>query len=215
MRLYLDSADRSALEPLLATGLFGGVTTNPLILQRAGVRLAEVPDLVGWLLERTRGEVFVQTTAPDEVDALVAEGRSLRALSDRLVVKIPATVAGLTATRRLSDEGVPVLTTAVYSAAQALLADAAGAAWIAPYLGRMHAAGRNGHEEILRIQRLLSGTSTRVLVASIKDSSQVVNLAASGVDAFTISTAVAHRLLAESLTEAAVGEFAAAAAALR
>lgn len=207
MRLYLDSADRTALTPLLETGLFGGVTTNPLILHRAGVPLADVPALVEWILERCSGEVFVQTTA-DGVDEMVHEGRGLRRLSERLVVKIPAATAGLTAARRLADEGVPVLVTAVHHARQALLADAAGAAWIAPYLGRMDAAGRNGREHILRMQALLRGTGTRVLVASIKDVEQVTDLAADGVDAFTIGPDVATKLLEEPLTEAAVAEFA-------
>jgi transaldolase len=207
VRLYLDSADRTALTPLLGTGLFGGVTTNPLILQRAGVRLADVPALVEWILGRCSGEVFVQTTL-DGVDEIVHEGRDLRRLSERLVVKIPASTAGLTAARRLADEGAPVLLTAVYHARQALLADAAGAAWIAPYLGRMDAAGRNGREQILQMQTLLRGTGTRVLVASIKDAEQVTDLAARGVDAFTVGPEVAEQLLEEPLTEAAVAEFA-------
>jgi TalC/MipB family fructose-6-phosphate aldolase len=214
VRLYLDSADRTALAPLLKTGLFGGVTTNPLILQRAGVRLGEVPALVEWLLARCPGEVFVQTTA-DGVDEITREGRELRTLSERLVVKIPASTEGLTAARRLAAEGVPVLLTAVYHARQALLADAAGAAWIAPYLGRMDAAGRNGREQVLRMQALLRGTRTRVLVASIKDAEQVTDLAALGVDAFTFGTGVAEQLLRDPLTEAAVAEFAQAASSLR
>jgi TalC/MipB family fructose-6-phosphate aldolase len=214
VRLYLDSADRTALAPLLETGLFGGVTTNPLILQRAGVRLGEVPALVEWLLARCPGEVFVQTTA-DGVDEITREGRELRTLSERLVVKIPASTEGLTAARRLAAEGVPVLLTAVYHARQALLADAAGAAWIAPYLGRMDAAGRNGREQVLRMQALLRGTRTRVLVASIKDAEQVTDLAALGVDAFTFGTGVAEQLLRDPLTEAAVAEFAQAASSLR
>lgn len=213
MRLYLDSADRAALAPLLDTGVFGGVTTNPLILERAGVRLAEVPGLVGWLLDRCPGEVFVQTTA-DDVDGIVREGRDLRAVSDRVVVKVPASRSGLTAAGRLAAEGVPVLVTAVHHARQALLADAVGAAWIAPYLGRMDAAGRNGREEVLRMQALLRGTGTRVLVASVRDAAQVVDLAALGVDAFTVGPEVAEQLLGEPLTDAAVIEFTRAAAAL-
>lgn len=213
MRLYLDSADRAALAPLLETGLFAGVTTNPLVLQRAGVRLADVPALVEWLLARCSREVFVQTTAGG-VDEIVREGRGLRALSDRLVVKIPASTDGLTAARRLADDGVPVLITAVFHARQALLADAAGAAWIAPYLGRMDAAGMHGREQILRMRALLRGTGTRILVASIKDAEQVTDLAVLGVDTFTIGPAVATQLLREPLTEAAVAEFARAAVAL-
>jgi len=206
MRLYLDSADRVALVPLLDTGIFGGVTTNPLILRRAGLGRADVPPLVEWLLARGCGEVFVQTTAGN-ADDIVREGLGLRTLSDRLTVKIPADTVGLTATRRLAAEGVPVLLTAVYHARQALLADAAGAAWIAPYLGRMDAAGRNGREQILRMRDLLRGTRTRILVASIKDTDQITDLAALGVDAFTFGPGIAQELLHDPLTDEAVVDF--------
>ena len=36
LHLLLDSADPSAWEQWLPTGLFGGVTTNPTLLKRAG-----------------------------------------------------------------------------------------------------------------------------------------------------------------------------------
>ena len=213
MRLYLDSADRVALAPLLDTGMFGGVTTNPLILRRAGLGRADVPPLVEWLLARGCGEVFVQTTAGN-ADDIVREGLGLRTLSDRLTDVVgpadgqdPRDTVGLTATRRLAAEGVPVLLTAVYHARQALLADAAGAAWIAPYLGRMDAAGRNGREQILRMRDLLRGTRTRILVASIKDTDQITDLAALGVDAFTFGPGIAQELLHDPLTDEAVVDF--------
>ncbi len=37
LRLYLDTADVSAWKDWLPTGLFYGVTCNPLLLERAGV----------------------------------------------------------------------------------------------------------------------------------------------------------------------------------
>lgn len=206
MRLYLDCADRADLGPLLDTGLFAGVTTNPLILQRGGVRLAEVPQLVRWLLDRGSAEVFVQTTAADTT-AIVAEGRDLRRLSDRLVVKIPATRDGLGAARRLSDEGVPVLITAVYHPKQALTAAAAGARWIAPYVGRMTEQGRDGQEQVAQMHRLLAGTGTAVLAASIRSTDDVRRLALAGVDAVTVGAAVARELFDEPLTDAAVADF--------
>jgi transaldolase len=214
MELYLDSADTTALAPLLATGLFRGVTTNPLILQRAGVRLDAVPTLVEWLLERTDGDVFVQTTAQG-ADDIEREGSTLRGLSERLVVKVPATREGLTATRRLADAGVPTLVTAVYGARQAVLAAAAGARWIAPYLGRMTEAGRDGHGQVARMVQVLQGSGTKVLVASIRSPEDVVTLAASGADAVTLGASVAQELFEEPLTEVAVAQFDDAVAALR
>ena len=213
MDLYLDSASLADLEPLLATGLFRGVTTNPLILQRAGVRLDEVPDLVRALRTLT-DEVFVQTRTAHDVDAILDDARALRALGDTIVIKIAATRDGLTAVRRLSDEGVPTLVTAVYDTSQAVLARAAGAQWIAPYLGRIQDAGRDSLAEVRRMAAALDGSGTRVLAASVRSIEVVADLAAAGVDAATVGAAVARDLFTHEATALAVAEFDAAAAAL-
>ena len=68
----------------------------------------------------------------------------------RIVVKAPTTVEGTAAAAKLRDEGVRITMTAVYSAAQALVASALGADYAAPYLGRMNDAGRDGFGEIAR-----------------------------------------------------------------
>ena len=46
MRIYVDSAERDAMRAALATGWVWGVTTNPTLLRRAGVRTGDVPGLV-------------------------------------------------------------------------------------------------------------------------------------------------------------------------
>ncbi|QTV80129.1 transaldolase family protein [Microbacterium sp. NIBRBAC000506063] len=129
--LYLDSADRTQLEPLLRTGVFAGVTTNPLILQRAGLAAADLPSLHTWLGERGAGTFFAQATGAS-ADELRASSRAIAGLGDDVVVKLPATSAGLTVARELVDSGCRVLVTAVYHPTQILTAAAVGAQWIAP-----------------------------------------------------------------------------------
>jgi transaldolase len=46
-----------------------------------------------------------------------------------------------------------------------------------------------------------------LLVASLRSADQLVKLARAGLDAFTVSEAIAAELLAEELTRAAAGEF--------
>lgn len=61
MRLYLDTADRPLAEPLLRTGLFWGVTTNPLLLQAAGLKTAQLPEFYAWATGLGAKEVFFQS----------------------------------------------------------------------------------------------------------------------------------------------------------
>jgi len=206
MSLYLDSADRTALSPLLRSGLFDGVTTNPLILHRAGLTPADAPAFHDWALDAGAKIVFLQVSGEDTA-GIVADGRRLAALSDRVIVKVPATAAGLAASAQLSQDGVPTLVTAVYHASQALLARAAGARYIAPYLGRMTNAGRDGLREIGDMQRILQGSDCEILVASIKSIDDLVDLAARGVPSYTVSIELAQQMLNDELTMAASAEF--------
>jgi TalC/MipB family fructose-6-phosphate aldolase len=201
MRLYLDTADRAAAESLLATGLFAGVTTNPTILQRASLGVADIPDIYRWATAAGAREVFFQAWGQDTA-TLEQRGRELRALGDEVVVKLVASRAGTAACARLSAAGVPTLLTAVYDPGQAIAAAAAGATYIAPYLRRLTAAGRDGSGDVLAMHELLTatGSTTKVLLASIPDVPSMVALARHGVDCFTMAPAIAEDFFADELT---------------
>lgn len=208
INFYLDSADRTVAEPLLASGLFAGLTTNPTLLQAAGVRNEGIGAMVDWASAAGAGTVFVQAWGQD-ADALEQRGRRIRALGENIVVKIPATADGLTAVARLEADGIPVLVTAVYAAIQVLPAIAAGAHFIAPYLGRMNDAGRNGSGEIASMQRAIdaSGSSLKVLVASLRSPQEAQKLAELGVTEFTLAGKAWQAFFADPLTAAAVEVF--------
>jgi len=220
-RLYLDSADTAAWERLLPTGIFHGVTTNPLLLERAGVpcetgRLAQLAERAASLGMR---EIHLQTWGDDE-DAMVDTGRRIadaarNAATGALTVllKVPATADGFRAAARLRADGQAITFTAVYNPAQLLASAAAGAAYAAPYLGRLEDAGRDGRDAVLAMHAILraTGAGTRLLVASLRGADRLVELAQLGLDTFTFGPAVADALLRDDLTEAAAAEFARAA----
>ena len=73
LSLYVDTAVREDAAPLLELGIFRGLTTNPLLLQRAGLSAEDLPDLVSWVLEQGVEEVFCQAWG-DTARDLVACG---------------------------------------------------------------------------------------------------------------------------------------------
>jgi TalC/MipB family fructose-6-phosphate aldolase len=208
VRLYLDTADRAAAEDLLRTGLFAGLTTNPTILQRSGLGVADAPEIYEWAVAAGAHEVFFQAWGED-ADTLVERGERLRQLGPEVVVKVPASRAGAAACARLAAHDAPTLLTAVYAPGQVLVAAAAGATYIAPYLGRLNDAGRDGIAEVTAMQEVLVATkaSTKILVASIRDVPSMVALARRGIDCFTIGPPGAEAFFAEHLTAAAVAAF--------
>ncbi|MFJ8023555.1 transaldolase family protein [Streptomyces sp. NPDC096311] len=208
MHLYVDTADRHAAEALLATGVFTGLTTNPTILQRASRGVADIPDIYRWATAAGAREVFFQAWGQD-TPTLVERGRALRGLGDEVVVKLVATRAGTAACTQLVAEGIPTLLTAVYNPGQALVAAAAGATYIAPYLRRLTAEGRDGPADVLAMHQVLAATAsrTKVLLASIPDVPSMVTLARQGVDCFTMAPIVAEQLFTDELTAEAAATF--------
>lgn len=208
LRIYLDSADRAAVSPLLATGLFAGVTTNPLILERAGVASADIAAVHAWAVEAGAQEVFLQTWGAD-VATLVERAERLAGLGPRVVLKVPATPEGFSATARLTAAGHRVLVTAVYTVEQALMAEAAGASFIAPYVGRMDDAGLDGVGTVLGMQRALRGVggACEVLAASLRGPGPVRLLAEGGVPCFTLAPAVAASFLDVEASRLAAADF--------
>ncbi len=178
LRLYADSADLDAVERLLSDGLVRGVTTNPTILARCGWSASDRPELAARWLDAGAEEVFFQAVG-DSVQEMLADADRIRDLG--AVVKVPAVRTGWTVARRLADDGWPTLVTAVYTVAQAACAGSVGAAYIAPYLGRLGDRGVDGHELIAQMAAALAGTPTRPLVASVRTSADVARLVLTGV----------------------------------
>ena len=210
-RFYADSADVDAVAELLASGLVHGVTTNPTILERAGRSVGDLADLYGrWEAEGAQ-EIFFQSWGTT-VEELIEHANEILALGSLAVVKVPATRVGFAAASALVHRGARVLLTAVYSDAQALAAAAIGVRYIAPYLGRLNDAGRDGLAEIGRMQALVAGTGTDVLAASLRRPADIVDLALLGVPCFTAAPAVLFAALQDDVSDRSAAEFDAAVA---
>ena len=216
MRIMIDSAEREAIQQALDTGFVGGVTTNPTLLRRAGVRAGEVEALARQALAWGARELHLQVYAPDAA-GMLADARELAAIDPaRVVVKIPATPAGFQAAGPLARAGVPVTLTAVYTLRQALLAQSVGARYMAIYLGRMRDAGIGALDLTRQMQALLAaqGGDVTILAASIRDADEIVALGGIGVGAATLPAPLIARLAESDATAAAAAAFGEDAAAI-
>ena len=218
LRFYLDSADLGTHEEWLPTGLFYGVTCNPLLLEQAGFpcETSELIALAKHSFSLGSQEVHLQAWG-ETLDALLQTGRILGHAHPRIVVKLPATQMGATAARLLIKEGISVTLTAVYAVHQVLIAAALGAKYAAPYLGRIEDLGRDGRAEVAMMQTMLKGVNsqTRLLTASIRQVEDISVLAAQGVDTFTFSEAIAAAFFDVPETEKATADFEQAALKMR
>jgi transaldolase len=215
---YVDSADADALAGLLPHALVYGVTTNPTSLRRAGVQASEVAGLVERVLGMGVRAVHVQVQTDDPA-GIVQDAERILALGPggRVIPKIPATRAGFDAGMHLIGQGAAVTYTAVFDPEQALFAAIGGAAYAAPYLGRMSDSGADGLAAIARMQAIVEryGPSTRLLVASVRSRDDFAALLDIGVGAITVPVELAHELLERPTTTEAGRAFLADAAASR
>ena len=98
MKFFVDTASVSDIREAASLGLLDGVTTNPSLLSK------EQGDPAQILLEITKivsGPVSAEVVALD-AEGMVREGLELRRIADNIGGKIPITLEGLKASRKLS-----------------------------------------------------------------------------------------------------------------
>ena len=209
LRLYIDSSDRADWEHFLPTGLFYGVTTNPKLLYQMGIpcTVNNLAGLAQTAFELGAQEIHLQVWGGET--RMLGVGRELAAIDPRVSVKVPITQAGILVARQLIAEGARVTLTAVHAAVQMLPVIALGAAYAAPYMGRMSDAGLDGPSEVIAMQQMIArlDSPTRLLVASIRQLSDLSKLASSGVDTFTLLPPLLKEMLNNPLTIKAADDF--------
>ncbi|MFP7695824.1 transaldolase family protein [Trueperella sp. LYQ143] len=206
--LFIDSADIAAITALQRSGIFRGVTTNPTIFARAGRNLREIPDLYAALNELHIEIIMFQAVGSSALE-MSQHARNIAQLGSNVIVKIPAAPIGYETIAALTAEEfpAPILLTAVYHPAQAVIACELGCWGIAPYAGRLSDMGRDPVVTIGKMADILSGSSTRVLAASLRNADIVGDLAARGVRDFTVSPETAHELIHNPDSLAALAGF--------
>jgi transaldolase len=200
MKFFVDTADVAEIRELAEAGLLDGVTTNPSLILKAGRPMAEV---IAEICDIVPGPVSAEVAAAD-LDGMLREGRKLASIAGNVAIKVPLTWDGLKACRAFADEGRQVNVTLCFSAAQALLAAKAGAAFISPFVGRLDDVGLDGMELIEQIRAIYDNypqLSTQVLAASIRSPLHVTRAALAGADVATVPPAVLRSLVKHPLTD--------------
>jgi transaldolase len=205
MKFFLDTANLNEIREAAATGVLDGITTNPTLISKEGNGFEDQLLKICAIVD---GPISAETVSPDAA-GMVEEGRHLAKLHRNIVVKCPMTREGLKATKSLSDEGIRVNVTLVFSAPQAILAAKAGAYFVSPFVGRLDDIGQNGMDLIRDVVQIYSNYEfkTQVLVASVRHPIHVVDAALMGADICTLPAKVFEQMLKHPLTDRGVEQF--------
>lgn len=205
MKLFLDTANLDEIQEAHRWGVLRGVTSNPTLVAKEE---RDFLPLMKEICSIVEGDVSIETTV-DDTDVMVRQGREIAAFADNAVVKIAMTPNGLAAIRRLTDEGIKVNVTLVFTAAQAILAAEAGAYIVSPFLGRLDDIATDGLRALSDICEIyaVQGYSTQVLAASLRHPIHVVEAARMGADIATMPFKVFEQLVKHPLTDAGFKRF--------
>src|SRR5215207_9084453 len=206
MKFFIDTANLDEIREANEMGLIDGVTTNPSLVSKEGD--VDFREHIAKICEIVKGDVSAEVTSLD-TEGMLREGRELAKIAPNVVVKCPLTLEGLKATRIFKEEGTKVNVTLCFSAAQAILAAKAGAAYISPFIGRLDDISTNGMQLIADIVQIYGnyGFQTEVLAASIRHPMHIVDCALAGADVATIPFKVIQQLVNHPLTEKGLESF--------
>ncbi|MBI5561013.1 MAG: fructose-6-phosphate aldolase [Deltaproteobacteria bacterium] len=205
MKFFIDTANIEEIKKANEWGCLDGVTTNPSLVAKEN---REFKKLIKEICSIVDGPVSAEAVSIGAED-LVTEARGLAKIHKNIVVKIPMTLEGLKAVKRLSGEGVKTNVTLVFSPLQALLAAKAGAAYVSPFIGRLDDVSHTGMDIVCQIMTIYEnyGFQTQVIVASIRNPVHVLDASLCGAHISTIPFKVLEQLSKHPLTDVGIERF--------
>ena len=199
MKIFLDTADTSLIQKHFATGLIDGITTNPTLIRKSGRDPLEVYQEL-----KDLGVPDISMEVVGDADEMIKEGGALSLTFGKCcTVKVPCSPDGLRTCKELSDAGIRVNVTLIFSQTQAILAAKAGAKYVSPFVGRVDDNSFGGICLVKDIVKVFKEhfVRTEVLAASIRNVRDVGRLFEHGSDIVTMPPAVFEKMYNHILTD--------------
>lgn len=209
MKFFIDTANLVQIEEAQYLGVLDGVTTNPSLMAKEGIKgeeniLKHYKDICNIV----KGDVSAEVISTD-YEGMIKEGEKLASLHPQIVVKVPMIKDGIRAIKYFSEKGIKTNCTLVFSSGQALLAAKAGATYVTPFIGRLDDICTDGLELISDIKKIYTnyGYKTEILAASVRHTMHIINCAKIGADVVTAPLSAIVGLLQHPLTDIGLAKF--------
>lgn len=205
MKIFIDTANIDRIKEINSWGILDGVTTNPSLVAKEGMDLRTCVKQISEIVD---GPISAEAMSMKAED-MVKEGRELAAIHENINVKLPMCIESLKATKKLSEEGIKVNMTLIFSSQQALLAAKAGAAFVSPFVGRLDDIGQDGTDLLVQIMDVFENYDfdTEVIAASIRHPVHVYAAAAIGCDIATIPYDILTKMVSHPKTDEGIAKF--------
>ena len=196
MAIFLDTGKISEVEKYMRMGVIRGVTTNPTILFKDGVKggklgIKERCVAIAKIIHPYPLSVEVTT---NEYQGMIEQALEYARWADNINVKI--TIHGpngetdnLIVINELTNKHkVQINATAMMSAQQCLLAAMAGAAYVSIFGGRVNNMGYNVCDEIRKLRKVLDYQflKAKIIIGSTREILNVIEWLEAGADIITV-----------------------------
>lgn len=208
MELYLDSADMVEIKEAFELGFLSGLTTTPTFMHRHGIT-----DIDATIIELSKIVPVLQIEAlGSTVDEIISEVDRQDALGldkERTVYKIPISLEGVRACKKLTDDGFKVNIHLVYTLQQAYMAMAAGATYVCPLVGRLQDQGHDALQLIDQCVQAVNyyGYNSKIMFSSVRNIEHVRNALNIGVHTITAPWKVIQQMTKNNLTDLGTQQF--------
>ena len=205
MKIFLDTAETDVVRKHFKTGLIDGLTTNPTLIRKSGRNHEEV-----YQEFKDIGLTDISMEVIGSKENMISEGKRLfKKYGKVATIKVPCTVEGLLACKELSDSGINVNVTLIFSQSQAILAAKAGATYVSPFVGRVDDNSFGGLCLVKDIAKVYNvhGVETQVLAASLRGIRDVGRAFEYGADIVTMPPGVFEGMYKHVLTDKGLDQF--------
>lgn len=151
VKVFVDSAKLDEIKRARDFGILDGITTNPTLIKKASEEFGgNIEEYIKEILKTVKGPVSLEvigTTYKDMVEQGEKLYKKFNSVGKNVYIKIPVNPCmdekaknnfdGIEAIKTLSDKGIPVNCTLIFTPEQALLAAKAGAKFVSPFVGRV------------------------------------------------------------------------------
>lgn len=187
MEFFLDTASIEEIKFYKPLGLVDGVTTNPALLSKEG---GDPISQIKKIAETVKGPISVEVTYT-EPSKMVKHARKLNKLAPNVVIKVPASIAGLVAAQELKREGIKINATLVFHPSQAIPFIKLEADYVSLFVGRVEEFGLSNKEAIWQLRQSIDEmqSPTKFIAASIRNPDYLIEAVMAGADVLTVPPA--------------------------
>jgi len=217
MAIFLDSSKTSEIEKYHKMGIIRGVTTNPSIMFKDGVKggMQGIKDRsieIAKIVSPYPVSVEVMTNKKDE---MIKQAREFSKWAKNINVKITfhgpnGETENIEVVHELEKKyNVRINTTAMMSAQQCILAAYAGSTYVSLFGGRVNNLGYNCINEIIKIRKVIDrfDLKSKLIIGSTREPLNVIEWLEAGADIITVTPKILKDMIVHARTKETVQMF--------